>query len=149
MAGCLAIQSSTATAPTPSFILDQSVKTCVGVILVFHDAYCPERGILDWSSHIHLSLQWSFVSWDHNRAFCVPGGKLGVHKGQTNSALTSAEAMTASTLKPKGWAGGRVMPPLPFGLGAYASFVSFPRTYVILVTIELCIVVYISESLKG
>ena len=54
---------------------------------------------------------------------CVPGGKLGVLRGQTSSALISAEVMASSTLRPMGGAGGRVMPPLPFGLGAYKSLV--------------------------
>ena len=35
------------------------------------------------------------------------------------TALMSAEVMASSTLRPMGGAGGRVMPPLPFGLGAY------------------------------
>ena len=36
-------------------------------------------------------------------------------------ALMSAEVMASSTLRPMGGAGGRVMPPLPFGPGAYKS----------------------------
>ena len=39
------------------------------------------------------------------------------------TALMSAEVMASSTLRPMGGAGGRVMPPLQFGLGAYKSLV--------------------------
>ena len=49
--------------------------------------------------------------------------EVGCPLGQTNWALISAEVMTSSTLRPMGGAGGRVMPPLPFGLGAYKSLV--------------------------
>ena len=54
---------------------------------------------------------------------CVPGGKLGIFKGQTISASISAEVRASSTLRPMGWVGGRVMPPFPFGLERYRSFV--------------------------
>ena len=50
---------------------------------------------------------------------CLPGGKLGVLAGQTNSALISAEVMASSTFETNGK--GRVMPPLLFGLEAYKS----------------------------
>ena len=49
--------------------------------------------------------------------------KVGCPQGQTNLALISAEVMAFSTLKPMGGAGGLVMPPLPFGLGAYKYLV--------------------------
>ena len=52
---------------------------------------------------------------------CIPGGKLGVLRGQTNSALIYAEVMASSTLRPMGGAGDQVTPPLPFGLAAYKS----------------------------
>ena len=52
---------------------------------------------------------------------CVPGGKLSVLRGQTNLALTSAEVIVSSTLRPTGGTGGQVMLPLLFGLGAYKS----------------------------
>ena len=54
---------------------------------------------------------------------CVPGGKLGIFKGQTISASISAKVRAYSTLRPTGWVGGRVMPPFPFGLERYRSVV--------------------------
>ena len=48
---------------------------------------------------------------------CVPGGKVGVFRGQTISLLISADVMVSSTLRPMGFARGRVIPPFPFGLG--------------------------------
>ena len=36
---------------------------------------------------------------------CVPGGKLGIFKGQTISASISAEVRASSTLRPTGWVG--------------------------------------------
>ena len=54
---------------------------------------------------------------------CVPGGKVGVFMGQTVSMSISADVMASSTLRLMGFAGGRVIPPLPFGLGRYRSLV--------------------------
>ena len=54
---------------------------------------------------------------------CVPGGKHGVLKGHTNSTSISAEVMASSSFRPMGWVEGRVMPPLPFGLGRYRSLI--------------------------
>ena len=50
---------------------------------------------------------------------CVPGGKLGIPKGLTNSALISAKAMMTTMLTPKG----------PFGLGRYKSVVVGSNSY--------------------
>ena len=54
---------------------------------------------------------------------CVPGGKLGVLKGHTNSTSISAEVMVSSSFRPMGCVEGRVMPSLPFGLGRYRSLI--------------------------
>ena len=59
---------------------------------------------------------------------CVPGGKLGIFKGQTISASISAEVRAFSTLRPMGWLGGRVMPPFPFSLERYRSLVVGPNS---------------------
>ena len=47
---------------------------------------------------------------------CVPGGKVGVFRGQTVSTSISAEVMASSTLRPMGCVRGRVIPPFSFGL---------------------------------
>ena len=79
-----------------------------------------------------IELSLGFLSGDHafTNSFnevvslgIIVMRSLGVLRGQTNSALISAEVMASSTLRPMGGAGGRVMPPLPFGLGAYKSLV--------------------------
>ena len=54
---------------------------------------------------------------------CVPGGKVGVFRGQTVSMSITGDAMASSTLRPMGFARGRVIPPFPFGLGKYRSLV--------------------------
>ena len=49
-------------------------------------------------------------------------GKLGV-EGHSNSTSISAEVMASSSLRPMGQVGGRVMPPLSFGIERYRSLI--------------------------
>ena len=111
-------QLITAAAPTLSFILEPSVKT------LSCDPRVSRNSLnLAWASGLEIMHLFTPSKRLCLFRLCVPGGKLGILKGQTNLASSSAEAMAASTLRPMGWVGGRVMPPLPFSLGTYKSLV--------------------------
>ena len=103
--------------------------------LVYLGSICIDFIMWSFSATILIEFGLGFFSGDHTYAYSILEvvssgrsrvflvGSLVALRGKTKSTLIYADATVASTLRPTGRVGGRVMPLHPFGLEAYKSLV--------------------------